>query len=101
MVAARITVFHEQQEIQEMGSVEATQHHTVYVFVSSKENIWLRFYYSSISLLIPYTLFCPYEFWVLNVAATRITVSLESSEEQQKVQGMGSVEATNKQRGTG
>jgi hypothetical protein len=52
MVAAtRITVslesFQEQQEIQEMGSAEATskQHETGYVFVSNKENICLASYY--------------------------------------------------------
>ena len=52
MVAAtRITVslesFQEQEEIQEMGSAEATskQHETGYVFVSNKENICLASYY--------------------------------------------------------
>jgi hypothetical protein len=37
----------------------------------------------------------------LLVAATRITVSLESSDEQQEIQEMGSVEAISKQRDTG
>ena len=60
MVAAtRITVLLEssveQQEIKEMGPMEATRkkHGTGYVLVSNKENIWLSSYYSSI---------CPYEF---------------------------------------
>ena len=35
------------------------------------------------------------------VASTRITMSLESSDEQQEIQEMGLVEATSKQRGSG
>jgi len=37
----------------------------------------------------------------LMVAATRITVLLESSDEQQEIQEMGSAEATSKQHDTG
>ena len=40
-------------------------------------------------------------FECLLVAATRITVSLESSDEQQEIQEMGSVEATSKHCDTG
>ena len=35
------------------------------------------------------------------VATIRITLSLESSDEQQEIQEMGLVEATSKQRGSG
>ena len=59
MVAAtRITVLLEssveQQEIKEMGPMEATskKHGTGYVLVSKKENIWLSSYYSSISSVV-------------------------------------------------
>jgi len=44
----------EQQEIKEMGPMEATskKHGTGYVLVSKKENIWLSSYYSSISSVV-------------------------------------------------
>jgi hypothetical protein len=62
MVAAtRITVSlessDEQQEVQEMGSVEATGKQCGYVFVSNKENICLPSYYYSISFLVLCPLF--------------------------------------------
>jgi len=84
---SRITVFHEQQEIQEMGSVEATQHHTVITLSleSSDEQQEIQ------------------EMGSVEATSKQcgITVLLESSVEQQEIKEMGPMEATSKKHGTG
>jgi len=117
MVAARITVFHEQQEIQEMGSVEATQHHTgiTLSLESSDEQQEIQEMGSveatskqcGITVLLESSVeqqeikeMGPMEA-TSKKHGTGITVSLESSDEQQEIQEMGSVEATSKHCDTG
>ncbi|PUZ66419.1 hypothetical protein GQ55_3G306500 [Panicum hallii var. hallii] len=113
----RITVFHEQQEIQEMGSVEATQHHTgITVSLESSDeqqevqemgSVEATGKQCGITVLLESSVehqeikeMGPVEA-TSKKHGTGITVSLESSDEQQEIQEMGSVEAISKQRDTG
>ncbi|PAN20068.1 hypothetical protein PAHAL_3G315800 [Panicum hallii] len=113
----RIAVFHEQQEIQEMGSVEATQHHTgITVSLESSDeqqevqemgSVEATGKQCGITVLLESSVehqeikeMGPVEA-TSKKHGTGITVSLESSDEQQEIQEMGSVEAISKQRDTG
>ncbi|RLN28459.1 hypothetical protein C2845_PM05G22520 [Panicum miliaceum] len=113
----RITVFHEQQEIQEMGSVEATQHHSgisvSLEFSDEQQEIQEMGLVEATGKQCGITVLLESSFEQQETKemgpveatskkhGTVITVSLESSDEQEEIQEMGSVEATSKQRDTG